>query len=515
MLISALTLSALLSSTAEAGVVRVAEPAGLAATNRPRRIALVIGVDTYDDPTLVHLRYAAKDAADMARVLEDPKSGAFDEVVLLNGRITVDEVRGAFQNLTARLADEDTFVMYFAGHGTLSIDVEGSNQYMLMSGSHLDDARRTGLSVALVQDAIETLPAHQRVLIIDACYNGTGRSALPEATVARLRTLRGNLPPPAARQVSRYDAYLYAAHLNQAAMEDPELGNGVYTHYLVEALQGPADIDGDGLIDVVEAHQYARDHTLTHTGGAQVPWLQSTLVGRASIFMAGSPTQRTAAERSILAGLDDLPTGTMLSVDGQSRGEGAVEAGKHRVELTLDGETIVSTNVRLKPGERVHVGNLLEDRGAQTLVGIGAGWVDSGSRQDRLGLSANGTLHLAGWYFPKDQGGSRPGLSARTSFGLGPVEDFEYFPTGDAAAGMTWVWGRTFKLGPSLGGGLLWRAPETGLQVGFFVEPGLHLHVATGAFFAGLDVGLTIFPASVDQRAYRLASVRPTLGTRF
>src|SRR5687768_10809702 len=50
---------------------------------RPRKIALVIGIDQFDDPFWPDLRFAVKDARDLTRTLSDPRVGAFDDVVVL------------------------------------------------------------------------------------------------------------------------------------------------------------------------------------------------------------------------------------------------------------------------------------------------------------------------------------------------------------------------------------------------------------------------------------------------
>ena len=498
-----------LAGPAWAGVVRTAPPPGLARATAPRRVALLIGVDTYEDPKLNSLQFAAQDAEDLAEVLRAREGGSFDEVVVLSGRVSLDELRGAFMNLTARITDEDTFVLYFAGHGTLSLTPGGSEQYLLTSGSQLDAPLATGLSVRLLQDAIETLPARQRVLILDACYNGVGRSALPDETVARLRSLRGDPPPPPAREISRFDAYLYAAHLNQAAMEDDRLGNGVYTHYLIEGLRGGADIDGDHLIDVVEAHQYARDRTMSFTGGMQVPWLQTTMVGRASIFLAGIPEERQAAEQAILVGLAELPAGTELRVDGRPRGEGALEPGAHRVEISLAGQPAVARTVRVQAGERVQVADWLSGQEQRLDLGVTAGWMQTGQTAEHPGIAPPGNMGLAIWWWPADPGGFRPGFGARADLGVGAVPGVRYYPTLGAQAELAWVYGDRLAAGPILVGGVLLHAREEGREWQPFVESGLRVQLSYPRWSGGIDFAAQAFPTAIEGELPVLLSVAP------
>ncbi|MEZ4236999.1 MAG: hypothetical protein R3F59_12770 [Myxococcota bacterium] len=50
----------------------------------------------------------------------------------------------------------------------------------------------------------------------------------------------------------------------------------------------------------MEAHQWARDRTLTYTGGSQVPWAETVLVGRQALYLAGDPRERAAAEAALV-----------------------------------------------------------------------------------------------------------------------------------------------------------------------------------------------------------------------
>ncbi len=49
---------------------------------RPKKIALVWGINTFEDEFWPALRYAQKDAKDFAQVLRDPSLSGFDEVHL-------------------------------------------------------------------------------------------------------------------------------------------------------------------------------------------------------------------------------------------------------------------------------------------------------------------------------------------------------------------------------------------------------------------------------------------------
>ncbi len=359
---TALLLLTAAALAAPRGVVTdLPEPQDLARTFAPRRVALVVGVNAYQDPLLGDLRFAAKDALDLQSVLADPALGAFD-VLSLTERVTRDELWERLAEVTADLQPDDTFLLYLAGHGTMELRPASPEHsfatephlYLLTSDSLLDDAGDTGVALTDLDRAVAALPARRRVVVVDACYSGKGRSALSARELIEREQLRGPVPNPALA-ISRYDVRLFAADVNHPAIEAPELQNGVYSHFLVRGLTGEADLDGDGLVDVREVRLWARDQTMAYTGGAQVPWSHETQVGWGEIYLTGDPNSRQQAEHAILMGLEALPHQAELSVDGQARGAGALEPGEHEVVIHLDGVVIGAGRVRVVAGERLDV----------------------------------------------------------------------------------------------------------------------------------------------------------------
>jgi hypothetical protein len=465
----------------------VPPPPDLEEAYAPRRVALLVGLDAYADPALGDLRFAAKDASDLAEVLQSHRAGGFDEVELLLGSADREAFWQAWREVTRRLHRDDTLLLYYAGHGTLELGADGTTLYLLPSDAQLGDAAGTGISLDELAQDMDTIPAHHRVVVVDACYAGRGRSGLSQVTRERLGKLRGPAPAPMARQISRYDAWLHAAHHDQTAMEDPGLENGVYTHFLIRALEGDGDLDGDGLVDVVEAHTWARDHTLDFTGGAQVPWVQATLVGRDAIYLAGDPASRRTAEHALLTGLEGLPDRAVVHVDGLPRGAGRIDAGRHRIELSLEERAIARASVHLQAGERYDLGRLLRGRQARTMLGPGLSWTPPSDTTTSLAWS------LGAWWWPADLAGGRPGFGLRTSQGIGPIQGVGTFLVGEVQGSACWAWGDSRVLvGPCLGAGALWRLPDEGAQAGMLLAPSLHTHLTMGDLFLGLDHTLRI-----------------------
>ena len=374
----------LMLSAAWAGVTGPAA-GGLDGVYAPRRVAVVIGIQDYDDPDLQGLRYASKDARDLGAALQDPALGGFDRVVVISGHdaTTAWSIQSAIRTATADLQQDDTFLLYASGHGTLTVDpLDGSQLYLLPSDGLLDRPAETGIPVAWLEETISALPVRRRVLILDTCHNGRAgsRSALNDRTRQTLSTLRGEAPAPrAGLSVSENEARLFAAEYHQAALEAPELENGVYTHFLVEALaaaRGKADLDRDGLVDVVEAHTYAMDATFRYTGGAQMPRAEYRITGREKIYLSGDPRQRSAAEQALLSAYDRVLASAQLLIDGIPRGGAVgahpVEPGLHVVELqSASGKTISRRRVHLRAGTTTPLEDLLRPEAPHWTLSLG------------------------------------------------------------------------------------------------------------------------------------------------
>ncbi|MFZ5478395.1 MAG: caspase family protein [Myxococcota bacterium] len=430
-------------ASALAGVVDVAPP-----PERPaRRVAVLVGVQEYGDPALQGLRFAAKDARDLGRVLGAPDLGGFDEVVVLTEAAATSRaaLRAKLRDVASELGPDDTFLVYASGHGTLTLDpVDGSRLWFLPSDATLDRPVETGIAVAELEALVDEAPARRRVLVLDTCHNGRAgsKSSLASATAGQLAGLRGEPPAPRVdRVVSESEARLYAAQYHQPAMEDPKLQNGVYTHYLIEGLTAQrvaADLDRDGLVDVAEAHEYARDHTITWTGGLQVPRAEYRIVGREDIFLSGKADARDRAEAALLYACDVVLARARLFVDGVPRGElpglYAVEPGVSRIEVRdAEGRTLLRQNVSLEAGESLPVEDLLRGRRSAVTVLAGASWLGGAE-----GFHPVAPSFQVAWS-PAVAGRLRPDVHVGADLANGPMADSEGYDvtTGSVSAGAT------------------------------------------------------------------------------
>jgi hypothetical protein len=486
----------------------VAPPPGLERAYASRRVALVVGIDRFTDPEVDDLSFAAKDAHDLAHALEDPEVGAYDVVSVAAGEVGRDAFWRAFRSLGSTVQRDDTVLVYVATHGTLDLGPGGAELFLLGSDGSLEDAPETGIRVEELADALSALPARRTVMILDACYAGTGRSVVPADVKQKLDHARGAVPAPPALVASALSAHLYSAHVHQPALEDPGLQNGVYTHFLIEALGGAADGDGDGLVEVMEAHHWARDRTLAHTGGSQVPWAETVVVGRQELYLAGDASRRAALEQALLDGLEALPDDAVVTVDGAVRGAGPLGVGVHRVEVRHD-EAILATGIwRARPGRTLDVARWAGARSGRLELALGAVGALGGTW---LG-AGGGSLDVR--VAPRDPSGARWMFGAAARGGVATPGE-RTFPAG-TLTGLAW-WAHPagpLTVGPVLEAGLAWRLPdEPGAEGAPAVAPGFELRWGAGTAFGSVKASAVVFPSA--GRAVVTPSLTVGLGARI
>ena len=204
-----------------------------------RRSAIVIGVDEYG-PEFGALRYAGQDAKAMKEVLQDAGFMVTlmtpDSLLQPTRQNIIDQLRWH-----ARMDDLDMLTLYFSGHGE---DIEGRGYFVPMDAT--EPLGSSALGVEALFDILGESNAKRRFVLVDAC-----RVAPKQAFVSAL-----------AEQGGETDIVFTACDEGQWAPEVPELGHGLFTHFLLTGLRDDgaggrpaAAPDGDvtvlGLLDYV------------------------------------------------------------------------------------------------------------------------------------------------------------------------------------------------------------------------------------------------------------------------
>ncbi len=448
-----------------------------------RRIALVVGNNEYDDPTFPALRWAENDAAEVGRILEDPNYGGFDRVVyLLGDKARRDRVLSELVSLRNDLRRQDTLVVFFSSHGTMKLDAQGAPQLFLVArDTRPADLRGSAIELSELQRFFSEIRAERKALILDACYNGQGKSALQPTVQQRVARLED--PPTLSRTVrlGESEAHLFASTVGRPAREDDTLKHGVFTYHLLEGLtwnQDASDANGDGVVTTYEAHDYARARTVEYTLGAQIPEAYFRVVGFNDLALVGAADERARVEAGLIYSYGDEAdelAGATLFVDGREKGSFpgtyAVEAGRHRVRIVSeDGAVLQDRLVAFAPFEPISA-VAVQSRPRIYSGFIGASpevrFAFSEALQPLVGRAHVGVQVRGGYRFV----GRLDGLTLEVRGGYAPHS--AKFVTGDAVTFQSRHIGR-------LGAGIGWRGLLPGAMLGVGYR-------ATGTFVSALE----------------------------
>ena len=159
--------------------------------------ALIIGVGTYQDPTIPAVPTTTNDARALATLLRNPQRAAYpnEQVkVLLDAKATKTRILDELEALAQRLAGApgSTALIFFAGHGE---PVANGRYALLPYDAELQRLAATALTAEQFHRAIGKIRTHAKrlVVLLNCCHaGGIGNEVL--ATDAALLT--GAAPPP-------------------------------------------------------------------------------------------------------------------------------------------------------------------------------------------------------------------------------------------------------------------------------------------------------------------------------
>ncbi|RLB52937.1 MAG: hypothetical protein DRJ42_13435 [Deltaproteobacteria bacterium] len=306
-------------------------------TPEPRRVAIVVGANAAA-PGRRPLRYAHEDAREVRDVLRTVGGFAASDVHLF-----LDPAPSAvLERLDREVAElssasEETMLLfYYSGH---------ADERALYPGGR-------PLSFHALRQRLGNSAVTVRLGIIDTCRGGgwTGTRGLSETDAFDVEV---------PLDLSSEGSVLIASSSGlEDAHESEILERGFFTHHWNAALRGAGDQNGDQVVTLTEAFEYAKRLTVRdtalRTATPQHPSYQMNLRGRRDLPLArltrGSSTIVLDQERGPTQ-LVDLETGLIVleTPRGLRTMRLAVPPGHYLVRATSSGETRAS-EVRLRAG---------------------------------------------------------------------------------------------------------------------------------------------------------------------
>jgi hypothetical protein len=311
------------------------------------RVAIVASADKAEGQPA--LRFAERDGRRVADTLRE--LGDFNQVTRLH-QPSLQELEQILDEVERRAAREPglEIFIYYSGH---------ADETGLLLGAE----RLTYLSL---RKRLERSRAAVRVAFLDACHTG------------HLVRAKGGVPAPGFAIDTLPDTHVRGAAIfsasspNELAQESGAIEGSFFTHHLLSAMRGAGDRDGNGLVTLGEAYQYAHDRTLASTLpsllGPQHPAYEYQLAGTGDLVLT-----RLASDRQAIA----LPAGSgpafvVTSAQGDVVAEVSPHAKRELRVLLPPGRYRVAT----RDGQRARVAEIsLEERGRDVVVD-GTRWRD-------------------------------------------------------------------------------------------------------------------------------------------
>ena len=239
--------------------------------------AVIIGISKFEDKRIPPLNFAGNDAREMYNLLTDLNySGIPKENIklLLDEEATRQNIKSAIGKWLRRQArEEDTVIIYYAGHGA----PEEDGLYWVTYDADIEDLYSTALDNNNIADMLERVESKRLITFLDTCYSA--------ATVNRKnRTRQVNVEIPWDRFLGDGRVVMSASNGKELSLELTEYGHGVFTYYLLQGLRGKADgmagTERDGFVEVEELWNYVSTHVTEaakKAGNSQTPVFQGVI----------------------------------------------------------------------------------------------------------------------------------------------------------------------------------------------------------------------------------------------
>lgn len=225
-------------------------PANVRVQQSRDAVAIIIGIENYR--RVAKADFANADAKEFYTYASRALGIKPENIKLLvDDGADLSDVLDAFQNwlpLKVNKGKTDVYVFY-SGHGYPSQD--GKGLYFLPFNVDSKILDRTSVKQIEVVAALQRAQAKSVTMFIDACYSGQTRNG--EVLVAGIKPVfikaDDKAYPPEFTVIT-------ASAADQFSSASPDLKHGIFSFYLMKALEGDADENNDGRLTSGELQRY-------------------------------------------------------------------------------------------------------------------------------------------------------------------------------------------------------------------------------------------------------------------
>lgn len=230
-------------------------PVGFAQRPYPKDWGLIIGIEDY--AYLPSVDYARKDALIIKeyfiKVLGVPEENI---ISLIDGDATKARLEGYLKEyIPSNVGQDGTLYVYFAGHGAPG--KKKGEPYIIPYDGDTRFIDQTGYKLVNFYKDLNNLKIQNVYVFLDSCFSGVAaRAAEMLIKGARPALVHVNdVSPPSGSIIS-----MNAASSWQISNAYPEKEHGLFTYFLLRALNGGADSNDDGWTSVKEIYGYVKGH---------------------------------------------------------------------------------------------------------------------------------------------------------------------------------------------------------------------------------------------------------------
>ncbi len=241
-----------------------------------RKLALLIGVNKYDDSRVPELTGAVPDVRAVRALLEGRLG--YETTVLENPRR--EDMLRAFNRLALQALTGDSVIVYYAGHGVV-VPINGVETGFWLPSDVDAEFPATWLANADIARLVATVGARQLLLVSDSCYSGT--------LAGKERVQLGGGRLDAEDLLKRRAAVVMSSGGDEPVADSGRNGHSIFAWHFMRALEGLErwQVGGnlfervrDAVVkDFPQTPQYGASRSAGHQGGTDYLFERRALEG--------------------------------------------------------------------------------------------------------------------------------------------------------------------------------------------------------------------------------------------
>ncbi len=219
-------------------------------------VAVVIGIQRYQNPDIPPVDFAVNDALAMKEYLIRELGYKPENILLiLNEKATQAAFKRIFEAQLANYLPPDSsgeVFVYYSGHG--APDPETQRAFFVPYDCDPSYAKQTGYSLDEFYRNLNKLPAKRTLVVLDACFSGASEKGSLLKDVSPIF-----ISVEAPEGLVKSGAVFTSATGLQISSWYPEEHHGLFTYFFLKGLRGAADSNQDRQISVDELYDFLKE----------------------------------------------------------------------------------------------------------------------------------------------------------------------------------------------------------------------------------------------------------------